>query len=79
MPLDPELKALPVGESELLRDGDRALIVALGTLVHPTLEAAAELASRGISVAVVNARFVKPLDATRIVALVCTPGCRKGR
>ncbi|MEE8474882.1 MAG: 1-deoxy-D-xylulose-5-phosphate synthase [Myxococcota bacterium] len=69
VPLDPEIKALPVGESELLRDGDRALIVALGTLVHPTLEAAAELASRGISVAVVNARFVKPLDATRIVAL----------
>ncbi len=69
VPLDPEIKAVPVGESELLRDGDGALVVALGNLVHPALEAAAELDSRGISVAVLNARFVKPLDTARIVAL----------
>ena len=37
--------------------------------MHPAVEAAAELASRGISVAVLNARFIKPLDAERIVAL----------
>jgi len=69
VPLDPDIKAVPVGEAELLRDGDDALVVALGTLAHPALEAAGELASRGISVAVLNARFVKPLDADRIVAL----------
>jgi 1-deoxy-D-xylulose-5-phosphate synthase len=69
VPLDPEIKSVPLGEAELLRDGDDALVVALGTLAHPALEAANELASRGISVAVLNARFAKPLDAGRIVAL----------
>jgi 1-deoxy-D-xylulose-5-phosphate synthase len=69
VPLDPEIKAVPVGRGELLRDGDDVLVVALGTLVHPALEAAAELASRGISAAVVNARFAKPVDEELIVPL----------
>jgi len=69
VPMDPDLKTLPVGESELLRDGDDAVVVALGTLAHAALEAAAELAAEGVAVAVVNARFVKPLDVSRIVAL----------
>jgi 1-deoxy-D-xylulose-5-phosphate synthase len=69
VPLDPDLKALPIGEAELLRDGDDAVVVAIGTLSHPALEAAVELAAQGLSVAVLNARFVKPLDAVRIVAL----------
>ncbi len=69
VPLDLEIKGLQIGESELLRDGDQVLIVALGTLVHAALEAAAELHAEGVSAAVVNARFAKPLDVGRIVAL----------
>jgi 1-deoxy-D-xylulose-5-phosphate synthase len=69
VPLDPDIKAVPIGESELLRDGDDAVIVAYGTLVHPAVEAAAELAADGISVAVINARFAKPLDRDRILSL----------
>jgi 1-deoxy-D-xylulose-5-phosphate synthase len=69
VPLDPELKALPLGKAELLRDGDDAAILALGPLAHAALEAAAELAAEGLSVAVLNARFAKPLDAERIAAL----------
>jgi 1-deoxy-D-xylulose-5-phosphate synthase len=67
IPLDPDIKAVPIGESELLRDGDDALIVAIGTLAHAALDAAASLQSDGISCAVINARFVKPLDRERIV------------
>ena len=63
------MKSIPIGEAELLRDGDDVALVAYGTLVHPALEAANELSADGVSVAVLNARFVKPLDATRIVAL----------
>ena len=70
VPMDPDIKAIPVGEAELLRDGDDAVILAIGTLVHPALEAAEELAQRGISTAVLNARFVKPLDVARIKELV---------
>ncbi len=66
VPLDPDVKTLPIGESELLREGDDALVIAIGNTVHPAVEAAGDLAADGISVAVVNARFVKPLDATRI-------------
>jgi 1-deoxy-D-xylulose-5-phosphate synthase len=69
VPLDPDIKAIPLGEAELLRDGDDAVVVALGTMVHPALEAANNLAARGFSVAVLNARFVKPLDVRAIVAL----------
>jgi 1-deoxy-D-xylulose-5-phosphate synthase len=74
VPLDPDLKALPIGEAELLRDGDDALILAIGHSVHPALEAAAELAGEGLAVAVLNARFAKPLDAARIAALAARCG-----
>jgi 1-deoxy-D-xylulose-5-phosphate synthase len=67
--LDPDVKALVLGEAELLRDGDDVLIAAYGTVVHPALEAAQELAGRGISAAVLNARFVKPLDLGRLLPL----------
>ncbi len=69
VPLDPEIKGFRIGESELLRDGDQVLIVALGTLAHAALEAAGELSAEGLSAAVVNARFAKPLDSARIVPL----------
>ena len=69
MPLDPEIKAVPMGQAELLRDGDDAAILVFGTLAHPAVEAAAELAGDGLRVAVLNARFAKPLDAERILGL----------
>jgi 1-deoxy-D-xylulose-5-phosphate synthase len=65
---DPE--PLPVGQGELLRDGTDALIVAIGSRVLPALQAAVELeAESGLSVAVYNARFVKPLPAEDLTAL----------
>ena len=67
--LDPDIKAIPLGEAELLRDGDDLAIVAIGTMVHPALEAAQELAAEGISVAVLNARFARPLDRDWILRL----------
>lgn len=67
--LDPDVKEIALGESELLRDGEDAAIVAIGNTVHPALAAAGELAGEGISAAVLNARFVKPLDRDRILDL----------
>jgi 1-deoxy-D-xylulose-5-phosphate synthase len=69
VPLEAEIKTIPIGEAELLRDGGDVLVAALGTLAHVALEAAGELATSGISAAVLNARFVKPLDAARIAQL----------
>ncbi|SPD75783.1 1-deoxyxylulose-5-phosphate synthase, thiamine-requiring, FAD-requiring [uncultured Desulfobacterium sp.] len=59
---DPELKAIAIGEAEVIKDGGEILIIALGNCVQPSLEAAEELEKEGRSVAVVNCRFVKPLD-----------------
>ena len=57
------------GRGELLLDGKDLLILAVGASVAPSLRAAEELRKRGISAAVVNARFVKPLDAELILPL----------
>jgi len=62
VPIEPDIKALKVGEAELLRDGSDLGIVAIGATVSRALEAAAELKHRSIDAAVLNARFVKPLD-----------------
>jgi 1-deoxy-D-xylulose-5-phosphate synthase len=69
VPLDPEMKAIPIGKAELLRDGDDVALVAIGTLVHDALDAAHRLSEQGIRAAVLNARFAKPLDSEAIVAL----------
>jgi 1-deoxy-D-xylulose-5-phosphate synthase len=70
VPLDQTLKPLPVGKAEILREGADGVILALGSLVVPALEAAADLQEQhGISVTVVNARFVKPLDSGLILEL----------
>jgi 1-deoxy-D-xylulose-5-phosphate synthase len=60
--LDPEYRLLPIGEAEVVREGKDLMIVALGTMVASSLEAAKILEQEGFSCSVVNCRFVKPLD-----------------
>ena len=65
--LEPTLRELPIGKGEILREGEDVAILAIGTMVNPALEAANELAKRGIEATVINARFAKPLDAELIL------------
>ena len=67
VPMDPEPTPLPIGKGELLREGTDVAIVAIGVTVWPAMKAAERLAQEGISAAVVNARFVKPLDTELIL------------
>ncbi|MCX6013762.1 MAG: 1-deoxy-D-xylulose-5-phosphate synthase [Chloroflexi bacterium] len=60
--LDEDLKVLPIGKSELIEDGSDLCIVALGAMVGPSVEAVKILKRDGISCAIINARFAKPLD-----------------
>jgi 1-deoxy-D-xylulose-5-phosphate synthase len=60
--LDDEFHNLEIGKAELLRDGTDLVIAAVGHTAIPALRAAQDLVSLGINAAVVNARFVKPLD-----------------
>jgi len=74
VPLDRRLKGIDIGKAEILREGDDATIVAIGSTVVPSLEAAERLSQSGIHAAVVNARFVKPLDGDLICRLAEASG-----
>jgi len=74
VPMDQELRTLEIGKGELLRDGNDLVIVALGSTVRPAFEAAERLSGEGINAAVINARFVKPLDAELILRMVKKTG-----
>ncbi len=60
---------LPWGKAEQLREGYELLIVAVGSMVYPSLQVAKQLAQEGIEAAVVDACFIKPLDETTILKL----------
>jgi 1-deoxy-D-xylulose-5-phosphate synthase len=61
--LDDSLLILPIGKGEVLHEGSDLAIFAVGVTVHPALAAARRLAAEGINICVIDARFVKPLDA----------------
>jgi 1-deoxy-D-xylulose-5-phosphate synthase len=67
--LDEQFHLIELGKAEILHDGEDCAIVALGSMVYPSLKAAERLAVDGISASVVNARFVKPLDEELITCL----------
>ncbi len=62
VPFDQEFKKLIIGQGELLREGKDLLLLPVGNRVYPALKAAAGLAKLGIAAAVINPRFIKPLD-----------------
>jgi len=68
VPCDEPLRQLPIGRGEVLREGGTVALLPIGWAVHPAMEAAEILAAdHGIHAAVVNPRFVKPLDTELIV------------
>ena len=56
-----------VGEWELLSAGSDVMIFAVGRMVQSAMQAAIELMGKGLSVGVVDARFVKPMDEAMLV------------
>lgn len=62
IPLSGTLNTLPIGKGELLREGGDVLLLPVGNRVAPAMEAAAGLAKLGIEAAVINPRFIRPLD-----------------
>jgi len=62
-------KKIEVGKAEIVREGDDVAIIAYGSMVYPSMEAADRLAKEGVRPTVVNARFVKPIDAETILAV----------
>ncbi|WP_353089447.1 1-deoxy-D-xylulose-5-phosphate synthase [Synechococcus lacustris] len=60
---------LEIGRAEQLAEGDDLLIVAYGAMVAPAMATAGLLQEQGIRAAVVNARFLRPLDETLLVPM----------
>ncbi len=65
--LEENPQELALGRSEHLREG-KHLLLAFGSLVPAAFEAAIELEKEGLSLAVINARFAKPLDEEAILS-----------
>lgn len=70
--LDEELKEIPLGTWEVLKEGNDVCIFTFGTTIPMAMEAAKFLQKQGISVKVVNARFIKPLDEAMLEAVFRT-------
>ncbi|MBS0164490.1 MAG: 1-deoxy-D-xylulose-5-phosphate synthase [Nitrospira sp.] len=84
--MDDAPHTLPIGKGELLKDGTDVAIMAIGVSVWQAMEAAQRLSEEGVSTAVVNARFVKPLDQEMVVdvakrvryVVTVEEGCKMG-
>lgn len=65
--LDRRLNQIPIGKAEVLREGRDVTLIGVGPMLNLCQEAASVLESRNISAAVLNPRFLKPLDEERIL------------
>jgi 1-deoxy-D-xylulose-5-phosphate synthase len=55
-------QVLPIGKGRILKEGTSIAILNLGSRLKEVLRAAEELAARGLSTTIADARFAKPLD-----------------
>jgi len=69
VPLPDRGTPLTIGKGRVVREGTTVALLSLGTRLADALKAADELAARGLSTTVADARFAKPLDAELIDAL----------
>ncbi|MBK9947832.1 MAG: 1-deoxy-D-xylulose-5-phosphate synthase [Nitrospira sp.] len=84
--MDATPQTLPIGKGELLKDGTDVAIMAIGVSVWQAMEAAKRLSEEGVSTAVVNGRFVKPIDQELVVdvakrvryVVTVEEGCKMG-
>lgn len=84
--MDATMETLPIGKGEVLREGTDIAIVAIGVPVWHAVKAAERLSQEGVSTAVVNGRFVKPLDRELIInvakqvryVVTVEEGCKMG-
>ena len=68
LPLLDDIEPIEIGRGELLREGGDGLVVAVGVMVTEALAAADKLADQGVNIAVIDARYIKPLDSDLIIS-----------
>lgn len=67
--MDEQLKEIPIGTWEVLRDGSDVALISFGPMLQEALKAADELETFGIYARVINARSIKPLDEEMLIQL----------
>ncbi|MBM7097276.1 1-deoxy-D-xylulose-5-phosphate synthase [Bacillus sp. H-16] len=60
--MDQDLKQIPIGKWEVLKEGKDVTILTFGTMIPVAMDAAERLEAEGIQAEIVNARSIKPLD-----------------
>jgi 1-deoxy-D-xylulose-5-phosphate synthase len=73
--MDEDIKEIEIGKGEVIKDGKDLTIIAFGAMVDPSMKTAAMLENYGLSVAVINARFAKPIDKNLIMEYAQKTGC----
>jgi len=68
--MDDKMHTLPIGKGVRMREGSDATILAIGNRVWPAIRAAEMLEAAGLSIGVVNMRFVKPLDRSLLEQVI---------
>ncbi|WP_128896713.1 1-deoxy-D-xylulose-5-phosphate synthase [Longirhabdus pacifica] len=71
VPLDDyeQLQSIPIGEWEVVQEGNELAILAIGPMVQLAEQASGELIKQGIRVKIINARYIKPLDEKMLLQL----------
>ncbi len=67
--MDEHPQPIAIGSWETVRDGDTAAVLAIGPMLQIAEEAAEQLKREGVSLRIVNARFIKPLDEEMLLRL----------
>lgn len=67
--MDEQLKTIPIGKWEILRNGSDVALLSFGPMLQEVLSAAEELKKYGIYARVINARSIKPLDEDMLIEL----------
>lgn len=75
IPIEEGFREIPLGTWEMLREGNDVAILACGNVVYEALKAADVMADRdGLDCAVVNGRFIKPMDRSLLVEVARRAG-----
>lgn len=70
VPLDADFRPLPIGRAEVLQKGRDLTLIAVGSMVDCAVKVSRLLTQKGVACTVINARFIKPLDAETILEAV---------
>jgi pyruvate dehydrogenase E1 component beta subunit len=65
-----KLEPIPLGKARTIREGTDVTVIAMGPLVHRSIEAAKQAEEEGISVEIIDPRTLQPLDEDALVASV---------